>query len=396
MVKRIYVNLIILSICGVLGLILANIEGNFEKDINILYSWILLGLWICITNRIIRLTKYYREFNSQHNNAFLILGVISIGFIYSYWGNYTGILGENFFEQSNLFELFGKPSKSLFMSSWTAIFALPYILYGILLLNRCYRKYFVVYIKKKPINARKFGFFVSIIISVFEVLFLLNYFEIIHYLDLPLEQVHNNINYPILITGAINIAFMVYGTIHRKKSISEMANLIPAQRMNSRIRASNTATNVAISSIQIPSTNIVARQHRRRERVKEDKNIKRKSTHKRRRKPTQKRSNPPNKSTHKKKNQTSFVKYRPKSSILALEDFKCIFCFQTPKRGDNDIVLCPKCKHPAHIHEFREWSTNSPLCSRCDAQIPSNFRRNPEKITVKKYLEVMTYYLKKK
>lgn len=383
-----------------LGLILANSEGNFDRDINILYSWILLGFWFIFTKRIIRLIKYYREFNSQHNNVFLILSVVLIGFFYSYWGNYTGILQENIFEQRNLFELFQHPPDSLYLSGWSTIFGLPYILYGMLLLNRCYQKYFVVYIKKKPINARKFAFVVSTLIMFFEVTFLLNYFEIIDYLNLPLGRPnYDNVDYNILIAGLINVIFLIYGVVHKKKSISEMVDMVPAQSMNSRIRTSNTTTNAAISSIQVPSINNPSRQRNVRKRIREDKNQRRPARtpqQKRKRQPTQKRKKQTNASTQQKKKKTSYAKYRPKSSILALEDFKCIFCFQTPKRGDNDIVLCPKCKHPAHIHEFREWSTNSSLCSRCDAQIPSNFRRNPDKITTKKYQEVMKYYLKKK
>ena len=390
MVKKIYVNVIILSICGLLGLILANSEGDFDRDINILYSWILLGFWLIFTKRIIRLIKNYREFNSQHNNVFLILSVVLIGFFYSYWGYYTGILEKNIFEQQNFFGLFQHPPDSLYLSGWSTIFGLPYILYGMLLLNRCYQKYFVVYIKKKPINARKFAFVVSSMIMIFEVTFLLNSSKIIDYLNLPLGRPnYDNIDYTILAAGIINIIFLIYGIVHKKKSISEMVDMVPAQSMNSRIRSSNTTTNAAISSIQVPSINPPSRQRKRREKISEDRNKRRK------RQPTQKKKNV-NTSTQQKKTKTSYAKYRPKSSVLALEDFKCIFCFQTPKRGDNYIVLCPKCKHPAHIHEFREWSTNSSLCSRCDAQIPSNFRRNPEKITTKKYQEVMNYYLKKK
>ena len=152
------------------------------------------------------------------------------------------------------------------------------------------------------------------------------------------------------------------------------------------MRTSSIVTNRAISRPQTSSSNIAPRQQKRREKINEE----------RRRKASQKRKRQPNTSTQRKKGKINYAKYRPKSSVLSSEDFKCIFCFQIPKSSDNDIVLCPKCKHPAHIHEFKDWSRNSPLCSRCDSPIPLNFRRNPEKITAKKYQEVMRYYLKKK
>jgi len=94
-----------------------------------------------------------------------------------------------------------------------------------------------------------------------------------------------------------------------------------------------------------------------------------------------------------------FEKFKPKAGILSLEDFKCIFCFQLPKLpADNHrgIVLCPNCKHPAHADEFKEWTHDSPLCSRCDASIPPSFRRNPVIISMKQYVDVINEYKKRK
>ncbi|MFX1239229.1 MAG: hypothetical protein ACFE8P_16135 [Promethearchaeota archaeon] len=94
-----------------------------------------------------------------------------------------------------------------------------------------------------------------------------------------------------------------------------------------------------------------------------------------------------------------FEKYKPKAGILSLEDFKCIFCFQLPKLpADNHrgIVLCPNCRHPAHADEFKEWTQDSPLCSRCDAPIPPSFRRNPVIISAKQYTEVIDEYKRRK
>jgi len=90
--------------------------------------------------------------------------------------------------------------------------------------------------------------------------------------------------------------------------------------------------------------------------------------------------------------------YKPKGSVLSAEDFKCIFCFQLPKLPDDEsrgIILCPHCKHPAHADEFKDWSRNSNLCSRCDGVIPENYRRNPEVIPTKRYLMIMKKFYSK-
>ena len=91
--------------------------------------------------------------------------------------------------------------------------------------------------------------------------------------------------------------------------------------------------------------------------------------------------------------------YKPKVPSLSNEDFKCIFCFKLPefpKDKGRGIVLCPKCRYPAHADEFKDWLSSSGLCSRCNAPIPLSFRKNPKIISVKNYLIVYKDFLKKK
>ncbi len=89
-------------------------------------------------------------------------------------------------------------------------------------------------------------------------------------------------------------------------------------------------------------------------------------------------------------------KLKPKASILFKEDFKCIFCFQLPKLEEKrGIIICPNCRHPAHIDEFKVWLKSSTLCSRCDTQISINFIRKPEIIPARVYLKAMTVLMKK-
>ena len=88
---------------------------------------------------------------------------------------------------------------------------------------------------------------------------------------------------------------------------------------------------------------------------------------------------------------------RPRASVLCKEDFKCIFCFQLPKLPADEkrgIILCPHCKHPAHIDEFKDWLKKSTLCSRCDRPISTNFIRNAEIIPAIVYLKAMDVLMK--
>ncbi len=92
----------------------------------------------------------------------------------------------------------------------------------------------------------------------------------------------------------------------------------------------------------------------------------------------------------------SLNKLKPKASILFKEDFKCIFCFQLPKQEEKrGIVICPNCRYPAHVDEFKVWVKASTLCSRCDTQISINFIRKPEIIPARVYLKAMTVLMKK-
>jgi hypothetical protein len=89
---------------------------------------------------------------------------------------------------------------------------------------------------------------------------------------------------------------------------------------------------------------------------------------------------------------------RPKTGQLAIDDFKCIFCFSLPKYPKDQgrgIILCPHCNYPAHADEFKDWVKNSKLCSRCGSEISSSFRRNPTIIPVKFYTRVIRYFRKK-
>ena len=90
-----------------------------------------------------------------------------------------------------------------------------------------------------------------------------------------------------------------------------------------------------------------------------------------------------------------YNKLRPKSGVISQDDFKCIFCFELPGKGNNTgIVLCPHCRYPAHLDEFSEWTLASNLCSRCGTEISRSYRTKPKVISAKNYIAAMNYLLK--
>ncbi len=88
----------------------------------------------------------------------------------------------------------------------------------------------------------------------------------------------------------------------------------------------------------------------------------------------------------------NYDQLKPNESQITIDDFKCVFCFhlpQVPADERRGIVLCPKCRHPAHADEFRNWMKNSSLCSRCGYPIPEDMRHELEVIPTKEYLEII-------
>jgi hypothetical protein len=55
--------------------------------------------------------------------------------------------------------------------------------------------------------------------------------------------------------------------------------------------------------------------------------------------------------------------------------------------------LCPNCRYPAHADEFKDWLQSSNLCSRCNAPIPTSYKRNPKIIPIKNYILVVKHFV---
>lgn len=341
----------------------------------------MIGIWILFTIKFFKKRKEYNEYNSQKNTSFFLLAPLGIGLFYNLWGYFTGLWGENLFEDTFPF---------LYISLWTLIFAFPYLLYGLYTIRACYTKFYVVYlIRTRSLSARKFGTFYTLLLLIGILSYIVFFNIILNYFYIVVEQVYFYFDMMlVLIFLTLIYIFLRHGIFGSARSMPEISQDY-INRRRQRLRRITSAP-VRASPSRPRTTRTTSRPAPSRPRATR----------------TTSRATPSRPSTArttvrkpKATGSAVFEKFRPKAGILSLEDFKCIFCFQLPKLpADNHrgIVLCPNCKHPSHADEFKEWTHDSPLCSRCDASIPPSFRRNPVIISVKQYVDVINEYKKRK
>jgi hypothetical protein len=382
-IKYIAITLVIFLIIGI-------IHGAIVNSFNVFASWLLIGIWIIFSFRVIKNIRQYREFNSPHNTAFFVIGPVFMGIFYSLWGNFTGLLGENLLEGSNLY-----------LSLWSILFGFPYVIFGSIALYRCFKKYSVIYFGTKSVKARTFGYFFSISVILFIIIYWISFYSFIDFYETLLVPLHFLIDLNLLIflisTILIIIVAGFFGSSSQLPQLTRDYIAQRTQRLNQLVtppRVQRQTIRTTTRSSPTPTSRTVTRTSRS-------------VSHSSRSTPNgqiQSRRSKIQTSTRTTRSQGTVKQinlklYRPKAANLSLEDFKCIFCFRLPeypKDNGRGIILCPNCKYPAHADEFKDWLRTSGLCSRCNAPIPLNFKRNPEVISVKNYIVVYKDLLKKK
>ncbi|MFX0175501.1 MAG: hypothetical protein ACFE85_04635 [Candidatus Hodarchaeota archaeon] len=369
-----------LLIIFILFLIIGIIHGLIVSiSLNIFITWPLIGLWIIFTLKILENVKRHREFNSPHNTAFFVVIPLFIGIFYSIWGYFTGILGENLIEGSNLY-----------FSWWSIIFGFPFVLYGSYSLYRCFKKYNVIYFKTKSVKAKFVGYALSFFTILFIVIYWGSFYTFIEFYNSPLTPLHFSLDLNLLLVLIITILILIiFGFISSQRQLPTLTR----DYITQRTRRLNSLT--APSALSSPT---------RRNNPSRSNPSFRTSTHTTiRTTPTSRRQTTRTKTT--KTTQTKSIKardltrYKPRASYLSVEDFKCIFCFKLPKLPEDrgrGIVICPNCRYPAHADEFKDWMRTSNLCSRCSAPISSTYRRNPKIISIKNYLIIYSHFVKKR
>ncbi len=387
----------------VIFLIIGIIHGAILNSFNVFASWLLIGIWIIFSFRVLVNIKQHREFNSPHNTVFFTIGPVFIGIFYSIWGNFTGLLGENLLEGSNLY-----------LSWWSILFGFPYVIYGSISLYRCFKKYSVIYFGTKSVKARSFGYIFSISIILFIIIYWISFYSFVDFYGSILIPLHFLIDLNLLIILISTIVILIvpgfFGSSSQLPQLTRDYIAQRTQRLNQLTTPSrNSSPRTTRQSVRTtrrtsPTSRTITRSSRsvsQSSRTTPNGRVQSRSS----RVQTNTRTTSTRKSGTPTRKRQSTIKqvnlrvYRPKAANLSIEDFKCIFCFRLPeypKDNGRGIILCPNCRYPAHADEFRDWLRTSGLCSRCNAPIPSTYRRNPKVISVKNYVIVYKDLLKKK
>ena len=387
-ITKLAVYLIIL----ILNLTIALLTGNSPNDsLNGFFSFIFLGIWICISIEFFFKIKKLREYNSSLNNFALIFGGLGMGVFYAIWGDYTTILSEI------------PHSGNINFNIWIILFAVPYIFFSMVLLFLCISRYTNIYLGNKSIYARTFIIFTSIFYILIDFLYLVSDTTWIF------NPETSALNLLILLNLLNLVLYFIIIIIKRRPRTSRLSMSRVSNRLNNidrRIEEADTFVNSARRGER--NAKEKARQDKERKKRQKAKERTRIIQANRAKKsyssPRVQRSTSSSSSVKRSTSSSSkssrkreLLSMKPKTGKLSKDDFKCIFCFEFPSTSDGHrgIVLCPNCRYPAHVDEFKNWVRNSNLCSRCDGVITSSFRRNPKVIPTSEYLRAYKFWKKK-
>ena len=382
---------------------IALFTGNSpDQSLNGFFSFIFLGIWICTSIEYISKIKKLREYNSSLNNFALIFGGLGIGIFYAIWGDYTTILNEN------------ASSGNLNLNTWIILLAIPYMFFSMILLFLCLSKYTSIYLGNKSIYARTFFIFTTLFYIFIDSLYLLMSLGVISDTFWIFDPETSALNLLILLNLLNLIFYFIIIIAKRRPTTSRFSINRVSSRLSNIDRRIEDADNFVTSArrgerdAQLQSRQEKERKKRQKEREREReralsrkrkeqeriRQIKAKKAKKSYSSSRTQRSTSTSSTSSRKK---AFLSMRPKTGMLSKDDFKCIFCFELPTTSDGHrgIVLCPNCRYPAHVDEFKKWVQTSNLCSRCSGVIPSSFRRNPKIIPVKEYLRAYNFWKKK-
>lgn len=365
-------------------LIIGLIYGLISYSLVIFITWIFLGAWGAFTIKFLEKIKYARELNSPHNTIFFLLSPLLIGFFFLFWGHYTPFLNQNLF-QTNTF----------YLSPWILIFSLPYLIYSLISILFCFRKYDFVYIGRKSFEANKFAILLSILWILLGLL--------LSFWGDNLSRLIRNIfsitvtttyyDSLILIFIAIAGVILLYGFFKKRTPLPEINQDLIARR---RERVSN-IQNAQPRSIESSRTTTRPRSRSRSSSTSSRSRTANTSRSRTKRSKKTKRKTKPKRKPKTVKKSVKLGQLKPRSGNLTIDDFKCIHCFRLPELPKDDgrgIVVCPHCRYPSHADEFKSWLQNSTLCSRCDTPLPKSYVRNPPIIPIDIYLKAMKKLLK--
>lgn len=314
-------------------------------------------------------------------------------------------------------EFFRELQSYTLINPWILMFAVPYLMYGLYSLYKAIKKYQVIYIyKSKSVRARGFAIFYAVAMFINNIIFL---FIIVLKIEvLFFTPIYSAPGLVYILHNLFLVILIIYGLAQKRTRIRDLSPELIEQR-RARVESIQSAQiePTSTSSSRSPSSRNTQRRARpTTARTTTSRSARKPASRTRPSSPSTKSSSASQKTTKPKPKSTTTAKRRkltpqqqkqliakykrlkPKTTMLTLDDFKCIFCFSLPKYPEDKgrrIVLCPKCNYPAHANEFKEWMRGSDLCSRCSAQLPSSYKRNPKTISVKLYSDAIKFFRKK-
>ncbi|MHA2260616.1 MAG: hypothetical protein ACXACO_21820, partial [Promethearchaeota archaeon] len=328
------------------------IHGAILESFNVFVSWFLIGIWLIFTFKVLKNIKQYREYRSPHNTAFFTIGPVFVGIFYSIWGNFTGLLGENLLE-----------STDLYLSWWSILLGFPYVLCGSISLYRCFKKYNVIYFGTKSVKARKFGYILGLSVILFIAVYWISFYSLIDFYESLIIPIHFLIDLNLLVlfisTILIIIILGVFGARFQLPQLTRdyvtqrtnRLNQLTSPRRNTRPNRYKERVRTTTRSSPSPSTRTVTNRSRSiNHSSRTTPTVRSHSTTTKSKASTRTVSRGPSGTTVRKKQRTkkisNFNIYKPKAARLSSEDFKCIFCFKLPKFPEDNgrgIILCPNC-----------------------------------------------------
>ncbi len=382
--------LAILIIMGSLGVAISFDSGNWSYLLVFLYF---AGYIIGII-RLFQEYRYFREWNAPPVTALFVVIPLAIGMSGSVTALFTPLFDKDVFFATLNLDILPFGSVTIFISYFSLLFLFaPYIII-LFLLNRYFNgRYNPVYIQRRAFNPK-----------IVAILYIIPLATLYYYLwkeGYPLEGIG-------LLSLLTLIALPLIYTINhvvfpRRQTRIHMASPTPYQRSSSTTQEQPRNRNITRST-QIARTNrnpnVSSRTVRTSNNYRQNRSAQRRSqnstrptatrttstvqiapgievtsnsSQKKRKKTTQKNSQ----TRTRQHTQSKMQPIYPKAHHLTKDDFNCILCFQTPKKGDEDIVLCPNCRYPSHISEWQEWHKTTNLCSRCNTPISNSYLQRP-------------------
>lgn len=385
--KLLLTHLINIGGCATIGIV----DTILRSSILPFFSWSFIAGWIAGTLYYFERLVKYKRLHARYNHWFFL-----------FWPNFLGTVTLAFGAFCVVFNysLLGPFHFSVF----TVFFALPYLIVGCIFFSKALKQYQFIHVNGKEKNARVIGFiFLPIFIMVLFFIAIL-----VHTVDV-LALAFGIVNLIVLLER------IVYNATHESIAISAGATRSPPARAPRSTRArsprsSRTRTPsrtppppstpetiplLSASAASPAASRPIIQTPSRSNRSRRNSSRHRRSQQQAPARPTRSRRN--HGSSHasfQDKIAKNIRELLPTGANIDLNDFKCLFCFDLLNRQERNrkIIICERCKRPAHLDEWNAWKSTSSNCPRCNAPVNGSSKI----VTISVYKKVIAFFTKHK